>query len=108
VAARGASPSASGATASAIIRNSCGRNLLYCAALVLFARKLVYRGILHDLLAGDLPGFLDDPREGPVLPGRLLLDLLQHFFGEVETLFSFIGTAHGASAFTERLSRPKL
>src|SRR5207244_990046 len=51
---------------------------------VLLPRELVHRGILHDLLARDLPSFLDDPGERPVLPGGLLLDLLQHVLREVE------------------------
>src|SRR5688500_4661834 len=42
---------------------------------VLLAGELVHRRVLHDLLAGDLPGFLDDPRQRAVLTGRLVLDL---------------------------------
>src|SRR4051812_23243801 len=67
------------------------------AALVLFAGELVHRRVLHDLFSGDLPCFLNNPGKGPVLPGRLLLDLAQHFLGEVETLFTLIRTGHGAS-----------
>src|SRR5438045_986017 len=66
------------------------------AALVLFAGKLVHRGVLHDLLAGDLPGLLDDPRKRAVLPRCLLLDLFEHFFWEIETLLPLIGTGHAA------------
>src|SRR6185295_9520347 len=80
----GDTPSPSGATASAMSRKSrpattdyrsVGLPLLGRAALVLFPRKLIHRGVLHYLLAGDLPCFLDDPRERTVLTSRLILDL---------------------------------
>src|SRR5262250_182894 len=71
-----------------------GYRLLGRAALVLFPGELIHRGVLHDLLAGDLPGLLHDPREGTVLTGRLILDLFQHLFGKVQALLALVGTAH--------------
>src|SRR4029077_13603400 len=68
--------------------------LLGRAALVLFARELVHRRVLHDLLAGDLPGFLDDPGQRPILTSRLVLDLLQHLLWKVQALLALVGTAH--------------
>src|SRR5438552_16357064 len=72
--------------------------LLRGTALVVFARDLIQRGILHDVLAGQLPGLLDDPRERAILPRRLVLDLLQHLLGEVQALLPLIRPGHGASA----------
>src|SRR5262245_31460083 len=71
-----------------------GYRLLGRAALVLFPGEFVHRGILHDFLAGNLPGLLDDPRERTVLTSRLILDLLQHLFVEVQALLALVGTAH--------------
>src|SRR5205814_720110 len=68
------------------------------AALVVFARELIDGRILHDVLAGQLPGLLHDPRQRAVLTRRLVLDLLQHFLGEVETLLALVAAGHGASA----------
>ena len=64
-------------------------------------------GILHDLLAGDLPGFLDNPRQGPVLPGRFVLDFLQHVFGKIEGLLALIGAGHTRASFEDRLQGVK-
>src|SRR5262245_51951591 len=73
-----------------------GAVLLLRAALVVLSRELIDRGVLHDVLARDLPCLLHDPRERAVLPRRLLLDLLQHVLGEIEALLALVGTGHGA------------
>src|SRR5205085_6240745 len=73
---------------------SVGFALLSRAALVFFPGEFIHRGVLHDFLAGNLPGFLNDPRERTVLTSRLILDLLQHLFGKVQALLALVGTAH--------------
>src|SRR5215467_16348282 len=40
---------------------------------VFLAREFVDRRVFHDFLPGDLPSFLDNPRERPILPGRFVL-----------------------------------
>src|SRR5262249_32623205 len=50
--------------------------LLRSAVLFLIAWKAVHGRNAHDLLAGSLPGLLDDPRERAILTGRLGPDLL--------------------------------
>src|SRR5581483_8093200 len=75
-----------------------GLGLLRGTALVVFARELIHRRILHDVLAGQLPGLLNDPGERAVLARRLVLNLLQHLLGEVQGLLALIGPGHGASA----------
>src|SRR6266542_3370424 len=72
--------------------------LLGRAALVVFAREFIDRWILHDVLAGELPGLLDDPAERAVLSSRLVLDFLQHLFGEVQALLPLVAAGHGPSA----------
>src|ERR1700756_3290969 len=78
--------------------------LLRGAALVVFAREFIDGRILHDVLAGELPGLLDDPRERTGLTGRFVLDLLQHLFGEVKALLALVAAGHGASAISSRKS----
>src|SRR5438034_6376277 len=70
--------------------------LLLRAALVFLSRELIDRGVLHDVLARDLPRLLHDPGERAVLARRLFLDLLQHVLGEIEALLALVGTGHGA------------
>src|SRR4051794_40330305 len=74
-------------------------SLLGGAALVVFAREFIDGRVLHDVLAGELPGLLDDPRERTVLSGRFVLDFLQHLLGKVQALFTLVAAGHGASAY---------
>src|SRR4051794_28578887 len=60
----------------------------------LAADDVVDRREAHDLVARDLPCLLDDPREGPVLPVCLFLDLPQHVLREIEALLSLVRTRH--------------
>src|SRR4051812_13566815 len=83
-----------------IVWRSGGVILLRGTALVVFARELIHRGVLHDVLACQLPRLLDNPRERAVLAGRLVLDLFQHLLGKVETLLALIGPGHDASSVT--------
>src|SRR5438132_14329984 len=71
-----------------------GRRLFCGAAFVFFARELIHRRILHNVFAGQLPGLLHDPRQRAILSGRFVLNLLQHLFGKIETLFALVRTSH--------------
>src|SRR4051794_27519669 len=71
--------------------------------LVFLAGELVHRWILHDLLPCDLPRFLDDPRQRPILPGRFVLDFLEHVFRKVQGLLAFIRAGHTPASFEDRL-----
>src|SRR6478672_7819516 len=82
-----------------------GLSLLRSTALVVFARELIDRWIFHDVLAGQFPGLLDDPRERAVLPRGLVLDLFQHLLGEVQGLLALVGTGHDASSLNGRKVR---
>src|SRR5678815_2738738 len=71
--------------------------------LVFLAGELVHGGVFHDLLARDLPSFLDDPRQRPILPGRFVLDFLEHVFRKVQGLLAFIRAGHTRDSFEDRL-----
>src|SRR5215467_15079663 len=71
--------------------------------LVFFPRELVDRRVFHDLLPGNLPSLLDDPRQGPILPSRLVLDFLEHVFRKVQGLLAFIRAGHTRPSFEDRL-----
>src|SRR5215471_12854427 len=71
--------------------------------LVFLARELVDRRVFHDLLPGNLPSLLDDPRQGPILPGRFVLDFLEHVFRKVQGLLAFIRAGHTRASFEDRL-----
>src|SRR5215475_2859240 len=71
--------------------------------LVFLARELVDRRVFHDLLPGNLPSFLDDPLQGPILPGRFVLDFLEHVFRKVQGLLAFIRAGHTRDSFGDRL-----
>lgn len=47
------------------------------------------------LVSGEIPGSLDDPRKRTIEPEGFFLDLFQHLFREVEALLSLI-VAHTA------------
>src|SRR5262245_60304886 len=74
-----------------------GPTLLRCAVLVLIAGRTLYGRNVHDVLAGSLPGLLDDPGERAILTGRLGPDLLQHLLRKVETLFALVTGGHATS-----------
>src|SRR5690348_3962237 len=82
-----------------------GALLLRSTTLVVFARELVHGRVFHDVLAGELPGLLDDPGKGAILPRRFVLDLLQHLLGEVQALLALVGTGHSASSLIGRKVR---
>src|SRR5262249_36260691 len=64
--------------------------LLPALVVVLAAVDLVDARKLSDFEARDLPRALHDPGERAVQPRRLVLDLLQHLFGEVEALLALV------------------
>ncbi len=55
---------------------------------------IVDRRELLDLAARDAPRLLDDPGQAAILTIGLVLDFLEHFFGEVERLFALVGRRH--------------
>src|SRR5215510_16136252 len=71
--------------------------------LVFLTREFVDRRVFHDLLPRDLPSLLDDPRQGPILPGRFVLDFLEHVFRKVQGLLAFIRAGHTRASFEDRL-----
>src|SRR5690606_1655299 len=83
--------------------SQASQQLLVLAAVVVLhvVLDVVAARELHDLLAGQLPGFLDNPRQRPVLSRGLEVDSLQHFCGEVEALLTLVGAGHSGDVRPE-------
>src|SRR5688572_6052682 len=87
---------------------STGDRRLPCSAnnCQLFGRdvslflNVIDAGDFSDFETSSLPRALHDPGEGPVEPGCLILDLLEHRLREIETLFAFVAALTGVLVLT--------